>query len=30
MLPFILVETVILFLLVYFPKLSLIPLGWLM
>lgn len=30
MLPFILVEVVILFLLVYFPKLSLIPLGWLM
>ena len=30
MLPFILVEVVILFLLVYFPKLSLVPLGWLM
>jgi len=29
MLPFILVEIVILFLLVFFPKLSLIPLGWL-
>ncbi|MDR3357658.1 MAG: TRAP transporter large permease [Desulfovibrio sp.] len=30
MLPFILVEIAILFLLVYFPKLSLVPLGWLM
>ena len=30
MLPFILIEVVILFLLVYFPKLSLVPLGWLM
>lgn len=29
MLPFILVEIAILFLLVFFPKLSLIPLGWL-
>ncbi|SBV90742.1 2,3-diketo-L-gulonate TRAP transporter large permease protein YiaN [uncultured delta proteobacterium] len=29
MLPFILVEIVILFLLVFFPKLSLVPLGWL-
>lgn len=28
--PFILIEIVILFLLVYFPKLSLVPLGWLM
>ena len=30
MLPFILIEVAILFLLVYVPKLSLIPLGWLM
>lgn len=30
MLPFILIEIAILFLLVYVPKLSLIPLGWLM
>ncbi|MDR2054759.1 MAG: TRAP transporter large permease [Desulfovibrio sp.] len=30
MLPFILVEVVILFLLVYFPKLSLVPMRWLM
>ena len=30
MLPFILVEIVILFLLVYFPKLSLVPMRWLM
>ena len=30
MLPFILVEVVVLFLLVYFPKLSLVPLSWLM
>lgn len=30
MLPFILVEIAILFLLVFFPKLSLVPLGWLM
>lgn len=30
MLPFLLMEIAILFLLVYFPKLSLIPLGWLM
>ena len=30
MLPFIMVEIAILFLLVYFPKLSLVPLGWLM
>lgn len=30
MLPFILVEVAILFLLVFFPKLSLVPLGWLM
>lgn len=30
MLPFILVEIAILFLLVYFPKLSLVPLSWLM
>ncbi len=30
MMPFIIVEVIILFLLVFFPKLSLIPLGWLM
>ena len=30
MLPFILIEVAILFLLVYVPKLSLVPLGWLM
>jgi TRAP-type C4-dicarboxylate transport system permease large subunit len=30
MLPFVLVEVVILFLLVYFPKLSLVPMRWLM
>jgi tripartite ATP-independent transporter DctM subunit len=30
MLPFIIMEIAILFLLAYFPKLSLIPLGWLM
>jgi tripartite ATP-independent transporter DctM subunit len=30
MLPFVLVEIAILFLLVYFPKLSLVPMGWLM
>ena len=30
MLPFVLIEIAILFLLVYFPKLSLVPLSWLM
>ena len=30
MMPFVLVEIFILFLLVFFPKLSLVPLGWLM
>ncbi|MDR1659433.1 MAG: TRAP transporter large permease subunit, partial [Desulfovibrio sp.] len=30
MLPFVLVEIAILFLLAYFPKLSLVPLSWLM
>jgi TRAP-type C4-dicarboxylate transport system permease large subunit len=30
MLPFILIEVLVLFLLIFFPKLSLVPLKWLM
>ena len=30
LIPFVLVETIMLFLLLFFPKLSLVPMNWLM